>query len=128
MENKSVETTRKKPIAQALIGQIKEKDQKSRIKTDIVEGFRQPEKIIVESDGKKEYVPDMVSETGDRRDLYEIELYEQNYVLEKWRTFSDYSAEANGSFNIVVPKSNMDTLKNILDLNKIEANLIYYYT
>jgi hypothetical protein len=128
MENKSIDTTSKKPIAQALIGQIKEKNEKSRIKTAIVEGFRQPEKITVESDGKKEYVPDMVSETDDRRDLYEIELYEQNYVLEKWRTFSDYSAEANGSFNIVVPRPNMDTLKDMLDLNEIEANIIYYYT
>jgi hypothetical protein len=128
MENKTVETTQKKSIAEALIGQIKEKDEKSRIKTSIVEGFQQPEKITVESDGKIDYVPDVVSETGDQLDLYEIEIYEQNYVIEKWRKFSDYSSDANGSFNIVVPKSHLNTLKDILDLNRIHANIIYFYS
>jgi hypothetical protein len=128
MENKTVETAKKKSIAEALIGQIKEKDEKSRIKTNIIEGFQQPEKITVESDGKTDYVPDVVSETGDQLDLYEIEIYEQNYVIEKWRKFSDYSYDTNGSFHIVVPKSHLDTLKDILDLNKIHANIIYFYS
>ncbi len=126
MENKTVETARKQPIAQALVGQIQEKNEKSRIKTNILEGFRQPEEIAVESDHQKVYVPDVVSETDDRLDLYEIELYAQNYTLDKWRKFSDYSAHTNGSFSIVVPKSHMDTLKDLLDLNKIHANIIYY--
>jgi hypothetical protein len=128
MKNNSVESTRKKPIAQALIGQIKEKNEKSRIKTNLLEGFRRPEKITVENGENKDYVPDIVSESDNKLDLYEIELYEQNYVLEKWRKFSDYSANAKGSFNIVVPNAHLDTLKNMLDLNKIHANIIYFKT
>lgn len=123
-----IEKTRKMNVAQALIGKIREEHEESKIRTGILDDFKDPEKITGKGDRKKGFVPDVVSETGEGTDLYEIELYEQNYVLEKWRTFSDFSQNANGSFNIVVPKSNMDTLKDMLDLNEIHANIIYYYT
>jgi hypothetical protein len=126
MENNVELSARKKFVVQALIGKIKKDNEESKIKTDLVEGFRKPDKIIKKNDEKSGYVPDVMAESDGRVDLYEIEMHERNYTLEKWRLFSLFSRKTNGSLNIVVPKSNLDTLKNMLDDNKIHANIIYY--
>jgi hypothetical protein len=126
MENKEVQDVRKKFVVQALIGKIKADNEKTKIKTNVVEGFRKPEKIIKKNNEKEGYTPDVIIETGEKIDLYEIEMHERNYVLEKWRLFSLYSKKGNGSFHIVTPKSNLATLKDMLDVNEIKANIIYF--
>ena len=126
MENKEVQNARKKSVVQALISKIKQDNIDSTIKTDLIEGFRKPEKIIRKDTDMNGYVPDVVSEMDGRIDLYEIELHEKNYLLDKWRLFSLYSKKSKGSFNIITPKTNLDKLKDVLDMNKIHANIIYY--
>jgi hypothetical protein len=116
----------KKIIVEALIEKIKKDEEGSDIKTRLVEGYEEPEKIIGKDDPENEFVPDVVSETDEKTDLYEIELDENSYLPEKWRSYDRYLEDSGGTFSIITPKNNLDTLKELLKLNKIKARLIYF--
>jgi hypothetical protein len=127
MERKTEEYVKKKIIAQSLIEKIKSENQDSVIKTNVVEGYKKPYKILKKENQQTGFVPDVISEEkGGKTDLYEIELDERNYVLDKWRLFSLYSKKTRGSFSIVTPESKMDLLKDMLKLNQIRAKIIYF--
>jgi len=127
MDNREVKNERKKVVVQSLIGHIKKDSMDSKIKTNLVEGFRKPDKILRKGkDDTNGYVPDVISEKEGSVDLYEIEMSERDYQLEKWRLFSLYSLKSKGKFNIVTPKNKIDHLKDMLDEHKIHANIIYF--
>ena len=67
-----------------------------------------------------------MSETDEKTDLYEIELDENNYLLEKWRSYNRYLKDSKGTFSIVTPRNKLDIVKELLKLNKIKARLIYF--
>jgi hypothetical protein len=125
MEKKE-ENGRKKIVVQALIDKIETEDKSREIKTQVVEGYKKPEKITIKDSDRKGYTPDLISEASNRTDLYEVELDEHNYVPEKWRLFSLYSKKTKGNFSIVTPKDNLEQIKNMLRSNQINAKLIYF--
>jgi len=122
---KKANNVNKKFVAQALINKIEKENQASEIKTRIVEGYEKPEKIVRQEDKKKGFVPDVISKSEEKTDLYEIEL-DQNFILEKWRLFSLYTNQLKGTFNIVTPESNLGLVKNALKENQIGAKIIYF--
>ena len=109
--NKNVREVKKKFIVQAVINKIQEENRESEIKTRLVNGFNEPEKITWRSDSQISFIPDIISEKEGKKDLYEVELNEKDYILEKWKLFSRYSVKSKGSFNIVVPEKNLDLIK-----------------
>jgi hypothetical protein len=123
---KQTENGTKKIVVQALIDKIENDHKSIKIKTQLVEGYKRPERITIKDSGQEGYMPDVMSETDDWTNLYEIELDENNYILEKWRLFSLYSKKAKGNFSIVIPKDNLKQVKNLLQSNNINARLIYY--
>lgn len=124
---KREETGTKKIVVQALIDKIEKENVSSEIKTQVVEGYDRPEKITKKNgDQEKGYIPDLISESTWKTNLYEIELDENNYILEKWRLFSLYSKKAKGSFIIVTPKDKLEQVRNMLKSNQISAGLIYF--
>jgi hypothetical protein len=125
MQNKA-DLGKKKIVAQALIQKIETDNTDSQIRTHIVEGYRKPERIVLKDTMQEGFVPDVMAETTGKKDLYEIELNEHQYTLEKWRLFSLYCKKSKGSFSIITPKEKLDHIKNLLDVNQIHARLIYY--
>lgn len=124
--DKTTRKVYKKYIVQAIIKKIEEQNRDTRVKTNLVEGYNRPERILKKSNNDEGYIPDVISEKDGRKDLYEVELSEQEYILEKWRLFSMYSMKAKGSFNLVVPEEQLENIKNLLKENKISARIIYY--
>jgi hypothetical protein len=123
---KKAENGKKKIVVQALITKIENDHQSTEIKTRIVEGYERPERIAVKDSDHEGYMPDVISESNDWTNLYEIELDEKNYILEKWRLFSLFSKKAKGNFSIVLPKDKLEQVKNMLQSNNIKARLIYF--
>jgi hypothetical protein len=117
---------KKKLVVEALIKKLKNEDDAGDIKTILVEGYARPEKIIKKNNGQKGYMPDLISENKGRKNLYEVELDEENYVLEKWKLFSLYSKKSNGKFSIITPENKLELLQDMLKLNQINARLIYF--
>ena len=105
---------------------IKRDEEGSDIRTRLVDGYEDPDRISSKDNPENEYVPDVVSQTEEKTDLYEIELDERNYLLEKWRSYNRYLKGSGGTFSIVTPKQNLDVLKEYLKLNRIKARLIYF--
>jgi hypothetical protein len=123
---KKTQNGKKKIVVQALITKIENDHQSTEIKTRIVEGYARPERITMKDSDQEGYMPDVISESNDWTNLYEIELDENNYILEKWRLFSLYSKKAKGNFSIVLPKDKLEQVKNMLQSNNIKARLIYF--
>jgi hypothetical protein len=95
------------------------------IRTSLVEGFSQPDKIIIKGKRDKGYTPDVLLRDDNSTDLYEVEL-DRDYNLDKWRLFSLFSNKLKGSFNIVAPEDNVPQVRKLLDENQINAKIIYF--
>lgn len=125
MENKEDNST-KKIVVQAIIDKINKEGQVNEIKTEIVEGYKQPEIVAKKNSDEAGYMPDVIAVHPGGNDLYEVELDADHFILEKWRLFSLYSMKSNGSFSIVTPKDNLEQVRNLLKSNQIHARLIYF--
>jgi len=123
--DESIKTKVEHSVVKVLIDKIKNEDDGAEIRTKILDGYEKPDKVVIKS-GQKGYIPDVVSITEDRQDLYEVELDENDYKLDKWKLFSLYTKKTHGSFNIIIPKNRLDLIKDVLDLNKINANILYF--
>jgi hypothetical protein len=123
---KKVKNGKKKIVVQAIIDKIEKENEVKEIKTQVVEGYNKPEKIIRKNSDQEGYTPDVISVHSSREDLYEVELDKDGYILEKWRLFSLYSKKSNGYFSIVTPKDNLKQVRNLLNTNQISAKLIYF--
>jgi hypothetical protein len=127
MENKSIDNVDKKLVVQAIIDKIEEENKESEIKTNLVEGYSKPEKIVREGNDRKGYVPDIISKSSEQTDLYEVELDpEKNDLVDKWKLFLVYTSKLKGKLNIVTPKSKLDKIKGLLKENQISAKIIYF--
>jgi len=123
---KNVENGKKKLVVQALIEKIEGEEKPTDIKTQVVEGYKKPERITLKDSDLAGYIPDVISESSGWTNLYEIELDENNYILEKWRLFSLYCKKAKGIFSIITPKDKLERVKDMLNSHRIHAKLIYF--
>jgi hypothetical protein len=123
---KDLENGKKKLVVQALIEKIESEEKVTDIKTQVVEGYKKPERITLKESDLAGYTPDLISESSEWTNLYEIELDENNFILEKWRLFSLYSKKAKGIFSIVTPEDKLELIKDMLNSHRIHAKLIYF--
>jgi len=115
----------KKIVVQAIIDKVENEQQDVTIKTGVVEGYPTPEKITDGSDEKKGYTPDVVLQSGEQTELYEVEL-ENEYELDKWKVFSHFTTDQDGNFNIVAPEESLPKVRETLKSNNINAKIIYF--
>jgi hypothetical protein len=126
MEKKAADG-QKKIVVQALIDKIKNENKPNKIRTHVVEGYKKPERITnKDGDQQQGYFPDVIAESNGRKDLFEVELDDKDYVLEKWRLFSLYSKKNKGDFSIITPKDKLEQVRNMVKSNQIDARLIYF--
>ncbi len=115
----------KKIVVQAIIEKVEKEHTDVEIRTNLVEGFNQPEKIIIKGKQDKGYTPDVLLRGNNSTNIYEVEL-DQEYKLDKWRLFSLFSKKQKGSFNIVAPEDNIPLVRKALNENQINARIIYF--
>lgn len=116
----------KKVVVQAIIDKIKDEKKPKEIKTNIVQGYEDPEKITLK-DKEEGYVPDLKAEMKDHTELYEIELSD-DYEIDKWLSFSKHLKKSKGFFYIVTPEENLKTVRDLLKTNNIDAKILYFNT
>ncbi|MEA1896907.1 MAG: hypothetical protein U9N53_04510 [Bacteroidota bacterium] len=115
----------KRNLVQAIIEKVENNYDDVEIRTNMVEGYKRPEKIIFKGNQEKGFIPDVLFRSEKSTDLYEIEL-DQDYKLEKWRLFSLYSTQKKGDFNIVTPEANLHQLRKLLTEHQINARIFYF--
>ncbi|HER10050.1 MAG TPA: hypothetical protein ENO20_14190 [Bacteroides sp.] len=115
----------KKVVVQAIIDKIENEHDDFEIKTGIVEGYGRPEKIIRKGDQGKGYVPDVILESDQRTELFEVEL-DDDFELDKWKLFSLYTTKMKGNFNIVTPEAILPQVREVLNSENINAKIIYF--
>jgi hypothetical protein len=115
----------KELIVQAIIEKYEKEYDKVNIQTELLQGYEKPGKIFLRGNQSEGYIPDVVLEGPDRIDLFEVEMGD-HYQPEKWRLFSLFSNKQKGSFNIVTPEEQLPQLRDFLDMNKINAKLLYF--
>jgi len=124
MENKK-NIINKKIVVQAIIDKIENEHDDFEIKTGIVEGYSKPEKIIRKGNQERGYIPDVMLQSEQRTELYEVEL-DEDFELDKWKLFSLYISKLKGSFNIVAPEELLPQLRDVLNTEEIKAKIIYF--
>jgi hypothetical protein len=122
---KTISMISKKIVVQAIIEKVEKEYDDVEVRTNLVEGFNQPDKIIIKGKRDKGYIPDVLLRDNNSTDLYEVEL-NRDYNLDKWRLFSLFSTKQKGSFNIVAPEDNVPQVRKLLDENQIIARIIYF--
>ncbi|MEA3478831.1 MAG: hypothetical protein U9R60_11670 [Bacteroidota bacterium] len=115
----------KKIVVQSIIEKVEKEHDDLEIKTSLVEGFSQPDKIINEGKRDTGYTPDVLLRDDNSTDIYEVEL-DKDFNLDKWRLFSLISNKQKGSFIIVTPEDNIPQVRKALDENQINARIIYF--
>ena len=115
----------KKNVVQAIIEKVENNYNDVEIRTNMVEGYERPEKIIFKGNQDKGFTPDVLFRSEKSTDLYEIEL-NQDYKLDKWRLFSLYSTQKKGDFNIVTHEDYLHQLREVLKEHQINAKIIYF--
>lgn len=112
-------------IVQAIIEKYKKDDDQVNFRTNLLKGYEKPGKIILKGKESEGYTPDVVMESPDRVELFEVEMGKQ-YHPEKWRLFSLFSNKQKGNFNIVTPEEQLPQLREFLDMNHIDAKILYF--
>jgi hypothetical protein len=116
----------KKIVAQAIIDKITNEKKPREIKTNLIQGYENPEKITIK-DEKEGYIPDVKAEMTDYTELYEIEL-DRDYEIDKWLLFSKHLKKSKGYFYIVTPEENLVAVRDLLKTNAIDAKILYFNT
>lgn len=115
----------KRIVAQAIIEKVKKDHNDADIRTSLVEGFEGPEEVEIKNEKGEGFTPDLLLNTGDSAEFYEIELDEE-FKLEKWKLFSQYFIKRNGMFNIVTHEDNLPQLRSFLKNNQIIARILFF--
>jgi hypothetical protein len=113
-------------VVQTIVNSIENKGEVREIKTSLLNGYKPPEKITRKDSVHKGFTPDVISEMLGRTDLYEVELDEKKYIPEKWKLFSLYTKKHKGIFNIVIPETNLEVIRKLLQLHDINAKILYF--
>lgn len=115
----------KKIVAQAIIQKAEEDYEDVKIMTSMVEGFEKPEKIMSKDTQTEGFTPDVMLRSNDVTELFEINLA-QDFKLERWKLFSNFSSNKKRSFSIVTREEHVNPLRNFLKQNDIEARILYF--
>jgi hypothetical protein len=115
----------KELIVQAIIEKYKKEFDQVNFQTGLLQGYEKPGKVILKGNDSGGYTPDVVMEGPDRVELFEVEMGE-HYHPEKWRLFSLFSNKHKGNFNIVTPEEQLPQMREFLDLNNIDAKILYF--
>lgn len=111
-------------VTRAVISRILEGKKPSKIKAKHVLGHDTPK--IISIDGKtKGYVPDIEAFYDKKTIVYEIEL-DKEMPIEKWKLFSLYARNNNGSLYLVVPSFLKKSIKEEIKENDISAGIISF--
>lgn len=120
-----MEKVNKQHIVQAIIEKYKKEYDHLKFQTGHLKGYEKPGKIILKGNISEGYTPDVVIEGPDRIELFEVEMGKQ-YHPEKWKLFSLFSNKQKGNFNIVTPEEQLEQMRELLDMNKIDAKILYF--
>jgi len=115
----------KEIIVQAIIEKYEKDFDQVNFRTGLLQGYEKPGKIILKGKESEGYTPDVIMEGPDRIELFEVEMGEK-YHPEKWRLFSLFSNKQKGKFNIVTPEDQLPQIREFLDMNKIDAKILYF--
>jgi hypothetical protein len=115
----------KKHIVQAIIDKYEKDSDQVRFHTNLLQGYEKPGRVVLKGSDSPGYTPDVVMEGPDRVELFEVETG-KHYFPDKWRVFSLFSTKVNGNFNIVTHEEQLPQLREFLDMNKIDARILYY--
>jgi hypothetical protein len=115
----------KELIVEAIIEKYKKDYDQVNFQTGLLQGYENPGKVILKGNDSEGYTPDVVMESPERVELFEVEMGEK-YHPEKWRLFSLFTNKQNGNFNIVTPEEQLPQMREFLDMNKIDAKILYF--
>jgi hypothetical protein len=115
----------KEHIIQAIIEKYTKDYDQVNFQTALLQGYEKPGKIILKGNNSEGYTPDVVMEGPDRLEIFEVEMGKQ-YFPEKWRLFSLFSNKQKGNFNIVTPEEQLPQMREFLNINKIDAKILYF--
>lgn len=116
----------KSKVSQAIISKIKNDRNPKVIRAAHLEEYESPEKISY-NPGNQYFVPDIEAVYDQENIVYEIEL-NNKIKVDKWRAFSKYVRESNGSFYLVVPKQLKEFIKKEMEDNDVNAGIITFGT
>ena len=96
----------------------------SEIKADIDEYETPPQ--ITNTASKVSYTPDVMAKKNEQKAYFEIanKNKDTNGLINKWKALSLLAEIKNGVFQIFVPYGHMNFTMQVLNDNKIEANVI----
>lgn len=120
-----MQKVKKELIVQAIIEKYHKEYAQLNFKTNHLQGYKNPGKIIIKGHDSEGYTPDVVMVGPDRLELFEVEMGKK-YHPDKWRLFSLFSNKQKGNFNIVTPEEQLPQMREFLDMNKIDANILYF--
>jgi hypothetical protein len=121
----NITSVTKEQVAQAIITQLEEQDNKISIKTGLFKTYKSPPKIIQKSINAA-YYPDIQITTSDGHiNIYEIEL-NTKINIEKWRVFSLFTKLKQGELFIIVPEPNLSAIKRIIVENNFKNIKLMY--
>jgi hypothetical protein len=115
----------KELIVEAIIEKYKKDYDQVNFQTGLLQGYEKPGKIILKGNDSKGYTPDVVMESPDRVEIFEVEMGDK-YHQEKWRLFSLFSNKQKGNFNIVTPEEQLPQMREFLNMNEINAKILYF--
>ena len=117
--------TKKEDIVQAIIDKYHKEYEELNFQTNHLQGYEKPFRITIKGHESEGYTPDVVMVGPDRVELFEVEMGKK-YHPEKWRLFSLFSNKQRGNFNIVTPEEQLPQMREFLDMNKINAKILYF--
>ncbi|HDR67718.1 MAG TPA: hypothetical protein ENN61_01580 [Bacteroidaceae bacterium] len=117
----------KTTLTRVIISKILDQKNPDIIKATHVPGFANPDKIF-DRNKDRGYVPDITAHFEDAAYIYEIEPDNSDMPVEKWRIFSTYARDNNGSLYILVPDYIKEDVEQELNDKNIDAGVIYFET
>jgi len=109
-------------IIDTLIHKVRLEKGLVKIRSRFGKEYERPERIRIKGK-KKQVTPDLVIESGDRTDMYIVEL-EASFEMEKWRLLSLYTRQLHGSLYIIAPVDYEALISRKLEEFKITARII----
>lgn len=109
-------------IIDTLIEKVKLEKDVVKIRSRFGKEYERPDRIRIKSK-KKQVTPDLVIESGDRTDMYIVEL-EANFDVYQWRLLALYTSKLNGSLYIIAPLDYEAFITRKLKEHSITARII----
>jgi hypothetical protein len=109
-------------IINTLIQNVKTEEGVVNIRSRFGKEYERPDSIRIKGK-KKQITPDLVIESGERTDMFIVELA-ANFDVEKWRLLSLYTRQLHGSLYILAPMDYEAFISRKLEEFNISARII----